>query len=136
MEINTFILDYLKHKKALVTLCSSVNNSNSNFVKNEENRKFNFSENNNNTDSDEDFDIENNKEILGSCKFSLNEILIETEFANKNYEIISLANTKVNFGYINIDLKLENSASIEGRIFKKEKVNFLTFYFFNFIRKF
>jgi hypothetical protein len=147
MEINSYILDYLKNKKALITLYSSIgneiNNNNNNNLREKENqnqnKKYNF--NDIDTDSDNDSDYHNdvnheyykdintkskyNREILGCCKFSLSEILTNSEFANKNYEIFSMANSKVNYGFINIDLKLENSASIEGRIkatSKNEKV--------------
>jgi len=133
MEMNSAILDYLKNKKALINLIVSSNNNNfieiqNNFentdkITNSNINKSKIFEANNLDSEDEDFNSE--KEILGTCKFSLNEILIDPDFSNKVYDIISNNNSNLNLGFINFDIKLENSATVEGRLGKlhKEKIN-------------
>lgn len=135
MEINQSILDYLKNKKALINLVVSKNNTNflelQNNIEKDNNKKekslINDQSKNldlENFDSeDEDLNIE--KEILGSCKFSLNEILTDPDFSNKILDVISNNNSNLNLGYINFDFKLENSASVEGKIGKSntERIN-------------
>jgi len=122
MEMNAAIFEYLKNKKALVNLIVSRKNSGFLELQNnlEQKEKLSNVEKSkdfrlDNLDSDEeDFNME--KEVLGSCKFSLNEILTDPDFSNKVYDILANNNSNVNLGYINFDLKLENSASVEGRI--------------------
>jgi hypothetical protein len=156
MEINSYILDYLKNKKTLITLYSSkgdnITNNNNYFDKINENdnknnnKRFILNDNDIDTDSESEGDNDNdndnnnkdldynmninkkfNKEILGNCKFSFSEILTNSDFTNKNYEIFSLNSSKITYGFINVDLKLENTASIEGKIkttSKNEKVKY------------
>jgi len=135
MEMNQAILDYLKNKRALINLIVSKNNTNfleyQNNIEKDNNKK-NKSINNDrsknldldNFDSDEE-DLSIEREILGSCKFSLNEILTDPDFSNKVLDIISNNNNNLNLGFINFDFKLENSASVEGKIgkLKTDKTN-------------
>ncbi len=130
--MNQAILDYLKNKNALINLIVTKNNTNFLELQNNLEREIKIQENsvvndktqNFDFDSDEeDFDLE--KDIIGSCKFSLNEILTDPDFANRVLDIISNKNSNLNLGYINFDFKLENSASVEGRIGKTkiDKIN-------------
>ena len=113
------VLDYVKNKKALINLIISKNNVNFELYENNNKNNITNKTEENNTDSENDLDVE--KEILGTCKFSLNEILTDPDFSNKIFDILSSNNPNTNLGYINVDIKLENSASVEGKILKKTK---------------
>lgn len=113
MEVNSAILDYLKNKKALINLIISRNDVDFR-SNNDVNEKLLIPELG-------DFDCEEDHkfmedEIIGSCKFSLNDILTDPDFSNKVFDINSVNNSDINYGFINIDLKLENSASVEGTV--------------------
>lgn len=119
--MNAAILEYLKNKKALINLIVSKNTTGflelQNNLENKEklsnvdkSKEFQLD----NLDSDED-DFNSQKEVLGCCRFSLNEILTDPDFSNQVYDVIAVNNSNVNLGYINFDVKLENSASMEGR---------------------
>lgn len=128
------ILEYMKSKKALINLIVAKNTAGGGFFdmqNNIENKEKNSSDVNKSNikelnlfDSDED-DLNIEKEILGSCRFSLNEILTDPDFSNKVYDVLANNSSKANLGYVNFDIKLENSASVEGRVGKstKEKAN-------------
>jgi uncharacterized protein YcgI (DUF1989 family) len=131
MEMNSAILDFLKNKTALINLIVASNNAGFVELQNNLENKENLSnvEKSKNLDidildSDED-DFNVHKEVLGSCRFSLNEILTDPDFSNKVYNITAINNSNLDFGYVNFDIKLENSASVEGRVGKltKEKLN-------------
>jgi hypothetical protein len=66
-------------------------------------------------------DDEYSKNLVGTAKIKLNDILSNTDFINKNIPVVSRISTNTNLGHINIDMKLENTNALELRKELKQK---------------
>jgi hypothetical protein len=102
--IESDILEYLKNKNSLVNLV----------VYTKQHNFFNSSaESRSDSDSDSSIGINLNsqkcnfKEIVGTAKIKLSEIISNTDFTNRTYNIFSKEGVKL--GCVNLEIKIENN---------------------------
>jgi len=104
MVIEKEILEYFKNKNFLLTLMVS-----------ERSQGFeNFS-------SDSENENQEHFEKIGTGKINLSDIISNPDYSSKNYKIISNKDLHSTLGYVNLELKLENSNFIASPITNKRK---------------
>jgi hypothetical protein len=60
------------------------------------------------------------KNLIGTAKIKLNDIISNTDFLNKNIQVVSRISPNTNLGHINIDMKLENTNALSTDVKKVE----------------
>jgi cell fate (sporulation/competence/biofilm development) regulator YmcA (YheA/YmcA/DUF963 family) len=56
---------------------------------------------------------ESSKHLIGTAKIKLNDIISNTDYINKNVQIASRITQNSHLGFINVDIKLENTNAID-----------------------